>query len=298
VQVNDTTPPINVTTVNDGTGADIDTTALTTQLSANWTASSDPESGLSGYKYAIGTTAGGTGVAGWTSNTGTNVTRTGLTLTVGTRYYYTVKAVNGKGLESGATNSNGQVVISGPDVTAPRISSVSAGNITETGATITWDTDENATSKVQYGKSASYGSARETINLVTSHSITLADLTPNTQYHYKVSGKDGVGNEGSSPDCVFTTSMKEIKVRVYPNPFVFISGGNMTFMLEETKGADLKIYTISGKLVKKLAVGSGQNQVNWNLSNEAGKSIIPGLYLYVVTDSAGNRKAGKLVITK
>ena len=42
--------------MRDGVGADISTTSSTTQLSANWDAATDAESGISGYQYAIGTT--------------------------------------------------------------------------------------------------------------------------------------------------------------------------------------------------------------------------------------------------
>jgi hypothetical protein len=97
--------------VRDGTGADIATTGSTTQLSANWDAATDAESGISGYQYAIGTTAGGTQTLNWTSlGNVTTVTKTGLTLTAGQTYYFSVKAVNGAGLTGNATNSNGQTV--------------------------------------------------------------------------------------------------------------------------------------------------------------------------------------------
>ena len=98
--------------MRDGTGADISTTSSTTQLSANWDASTDTESGISGYQYAIGTTAGGTQTVNWTSlGNVTTVTKTGLTLTVGQTYYFSVQAVNGVGLTGSATNSNGQTVV-------------------------------------------------------------------------------------------------------------------------------------------------------------------------------------------
>ena len=99
--------------VRDGTGTDISTTSSTTQLSANWDAATDAESGISGYQYAIGTTAGGTQTVNWTSlGNVTTVTKTGLTLSVGQTYYFSVKAVNGAGLTGNATNSNGQTVVS------------------------------------------------------------------------------------------------------------------------------------------------------------------------------------------
>ncbi len=106
-----TAPPA----VYDGTttGVETSTTTSTTQLSANWTAASDPQSGITGYKYAIGTTAGGTNVVGWTSlGNVLSVTKTGLSLNVGTTYYFSVEAVNGVGVTGPATNSSGCTVTS------------------------------------------------------------------------------------------------------------------------------------------------------------------------------------------
>ena len=63
----DPSAPSAPANVRDGTGADISTTASTTQLSANWDAATDADSGISGYQYAIGTSAGGTQTVNWTS---------------------------------------------------------------------------------------------------------------------------------------------------------------------------------------------------------------------------------------
>lgn len=110
----DVTPPAAVAAVYDGltAGSDIATTGSLTQLSANWPASAgDPETGLAGYYYAIGTAPGGTNVAGWTSNgLSLSVTRSGLTLTPGQTYYFSVKAQSGVGVYSAETWSNGQTV--------------------------------------------------------------------------------------------------------------------------------------------------------------------------------------------
>ncbi|MCG2725257.1 MAG: lectin like domain-containing protein [Elusimicrobia bacterium] len=112
----DTTPPSDVTAVNDGAGADIAYVNSLTQLSANWSAATDGESGIAKYWYAIGTSAGATNTVDWTDN-GLNltVTKTGLNLTDGLTYYFTVKAENGIGLESSIANSNGQLA----DITSP-----------------------------------------------------------------------------------------------------------------------------------------------------------------------------------
>jgi len=94
-------------TVSDGPGNDADTTTSLTTLSANWTTSTDINSDISKYWYAIGTSAGASDVVNWTDNgLSTSVTASGLSLTPGQTYYYSIKSVNGAGLTSICT-SNG-----------------------------------------------------------------------------------------------------------------------------------------------------------------------------------------------
>jgi hypothetical protein len=100
----------------------MDSTSLTTQLSANWTVSTDEESNIARYWYAIGTTPGGTNAADWVSTSNgsvTSVTRSNLSLITGVTYYFTVKAENGVSLQSDSTNSDGQFVEGANDMTPP-----------------------------------------------------------------------------------------------------------------------------------------------------------------------------------
>jgi hypothetical protein len=297
----DTTPPTDIATVNDGTGNDMDLTSPTTELSANWTPSTDDESSISKYWYAIGTTAGGTDTAEWTFTTNgtvTSVTRSGLSLTIGVTYYFTVKAENGVSLQSNPTSSDGRVVLLGLDGEPPVISNVKAINIMKTGATITWDTDEPATSRVEYGATASYGNSTvEDGNFMTGHSVNLTDLVPGIEYHYRVVSKDSLDNEKISVEYKFTTLGEDkIDVKAYPNPLVVSEGSQITFSVSSATGGEVKIYTISGKLVKKLLIASGDSEVNWDVLNEEGNSITAGLYIYSITDAEGNKKTGKLAI--
>lgn len=109
----DFSPPTGISLVRDGLGKiDGAATSSRSQLSANWTTASDPQSGISAYCYAIGTRPGATDVVDWRSNgAGTSVSHSGLILQVGTIYYFSVKAVNTAGLSGAATSSNGQLVI-------------------------------------------------------------------------------------------------------------------------------------------------------------------------------------------
>jgi hypothetical protein len=183
----------------------------------------------------------------------------------------------------------------------PIITNMAAGNITETEATITWDTDKPATSQAEYGLTANYGSSTsEDSNLVTSHSVNLTGLTLGTEYHYKVICKDSEDKESMSIDYRFTTLGVEeednVDVKVYPNPVS--KGGQITFSVGDATGGEVKIYTISGKLVKELAIGSGESEVNWDVLNKKGNSVTAGLYLYTVIDGDGKKKTGKLSITQ
>jgi hypothetical protein len=86
--------------------------------------------------------------------------------------------------------------------TEPVISSISSSPDGTT-VTITWTTDEAATSEVVYGMTASYGSASSSTSLVTSHSITLSGLTAGSTYHYAVISTDSGSNTTTSGDQTF-----------------------------------------------------------------------------------------------
>ncbi len=112
----DWTVPV-CSSVNDGMGNDDSTTTSLTTLAANWTASGDSNSGIARYWYAIGTSPGDTNVVGWTDNAlNTSVTISGLTLTDGETYYFTVKTENGAGLIN-SCYSDGVLVSEFTDIT-------------------------------------------------------------------------------------------------------------------------------------------------------------------------------------
>jgi hypothetical protein len=88
------------------------------------TRSNDPEAGITGYQFAVGTTPGGTNVKSWTFPVDFREADLGpadswmlpnLALTPGGRYYVSLRAVNGQGM-------SGPACVSGPlvfDLTPP-----------------------------------------------------------------------------------------------------------------------------------------------------------------------------------
>jgi hypothetical protein len=104
----------------------------------------------------------------------------------------------------------------GGDVTPPVISRVAAVGVTASTATITWTTDEPASSQVEYGTTGTYGSSTllDTA-LVTGHSQGLSGLTGSTLYHYRVLSQDEAGNLATSPDFTFTTAPTGITINCW-----------------------------------------------------------------------------------
>jgi regulation of enolase protein 1 (concanavalin A-like superfamily) len=93
------------------------------------------------------------------------------------------------------------------DTIPPTITAVLGSDIRASSVAITWTTDEDATTEVEYGTTKSYGvSTQLDPGFSTSHSQRLADLTANTLYHYRVKSRDLSGNLSTSPDFTFTTA--------------------------------------------------------------------------------------------
>ncbi len=102
------------------------------------------------------------------------------------------------------TNSSGNAV----STVEPAISTITATSTANgTGVTVTWATDENATSRIAYGTSTPYSMYSPTdSNMVANHSVALSGLSPYTTYHYQIISTDTSGNTTSSSDQTFGTN--------------------------------------------------------------------------------------------
>lgn len=94
---------------------------------------------------------------------------------------------------------------------SPTVSSVSptvsdVSTVTPINTKISWTTDQTSTSQVEYGTTTSYSSITPVDSaLVTSHSVTLTGLVPDTVYHYRVLSINSSGEQATSGDLTFTT---------------------------------------------------------------------------------------------
>ncbi|HJR58956.1 MAG TPA: LamG-like jellyroll fold domain-containing protein [Vicinamibacterales bacterium] len=170
------------------------TAASPTQIYVQWSASTD-DTAVTGYRVRRNGTV--------VTTTGTTYVESGLLPS--TTYSYTVSAFDSAGNES-APSAPAAATTLAPDSTPPRLSGVTATGVTSSEATITWTTDEPASSAVEYGPTTSYGSSAYDHSVVTSHAVRIAPLQPATTYHYRVTSTDPAGNIVRSADLAFTTA--------------------------------------------------------------------------------------------
>jgi subtilisin family serine protease len=124
---------------------------------------------------------------------------------------------------------SGAFMVSSSVVVPPAVSAVQATNITSSGATITWTTSTAADTQVEYGLTTSYGSVTTLDpNKVTSHTVTLSNLTQSTTYHYRVRSSDASGILSVSGDFSFTTPPSSAGFSLSATPASVNLGGSIT----------------------------------------------------------------------
>lgn len=90
------------------------------------------------------------------------------------------------------------------------------------------------------------------------------------------------------------------QVAVYPNPYKPHSGLGHTkvFFINLLPSSSIKIYTLTGELVKTLEDERGLGELDWDVTNESGEKIASGIYVYYVSSENSGHKIGKLAVVK
>ncbi len=148
-----------------------------------------------------------------------------------------------------------------PDNTSPYISQVTISDITTQEATISWTTDENSNSQVEYGLSIEYGdSTALDLNMTTSHSVGLSGLAENTTYHFKVKSEDASGNPAQNSDYIFNTKTSSFTPKI---PLMKNESGDYNFYIYQSPSGEEACSEIASDL--------------WNIP--AGNNIVAVAYL-------------------
>lgn len=118
-------------------------------------------------------------------------------LSPSTAYHYKVRSSNASG-KAVSSNDSTFITAAPPDTTPPLITGIKIVDSSDTTVTIGWVTDEKATSRVEYGTSAAYGSTTSADeNLVTNHTVTITGLEADKTYYFKVKSSDAKKNEAA-----------------------------------------------------------------------------------------------------
>src|SRR6476661_10810170 len=168
----------------------------------------------------------GASSANWNANTSsTSVIFTGSTLNAGASYNKLMLDIQAGPNEGASTNWTVQVSDNASGANAlkcedagldmgvndgngPIISDVTVTNLNSKSATISWNNDEPATSRIYYGRNNQYGAATAlNSTLVTNHTVTISGLSPGTGYHYQAVSADGATNETVTGDNTFLTGV-------------------------------------------------------------------------------------------
>lgn len=87
----------------------------------------------------------------------------------------------------------------------PEVSGVTVSAILNNSATISWDSNVNTDSNVEYSTKGQVASQAGKTDLTTKHMVVLTGLESNTTYSFKAKSKDDFGNEAVSANQTFTT---------------------------------------------------------------------------------------------
>lgn len=120
-----------------------------------------------------------------------------------TTYYWRVKTIDSHGLESSYLNESFTT-----DTTPPVVSGLSI-SVTDTSATLTWDTTKPTNSFAFIGprtEEGFYSESDDDVVRVLHHSYTINSLLPCVSYFVQASASDAASNLGLSSTAYFTTT--------------------------------------------------------------------------------------------
>jgi len=182
--------------------------------------------------------------------------------------------------------------------------------------TVGWTTVSNATSYNIYWVAGINDPKTGMMQVSNNSPSVVTGLTNGTLYTFAVTAVNSVGESiesakvtsmpsaaatpppGGNPPQGPVTPGQTLSVRVYPNPWRSDKHGlhpSITFdgLVGNTT---IKLFTVSGHKVKELS--TSESKIDWDLTNDAGDKVASGVYLYVITDSQGDKVKGKVAVIK
>ena len=282
--VPDVTPPVISTIVSK---ANNNGTAIIT-----WTTDEKSDSRID---YGNSSTSLGLNTIDANLVTSHSITLSGLSSS--TLYYFRVSSKDSSlNSTTSPVASSSPLTFTMPDFAPPAISAIAAAPNSNGTAIITWTTDENSDSRVDYGSSVSALSINASdTSKVKTHKITLLGMSAGQMYYYRVTSRDVSLNSATSPDVSNTPMSFTIPIPVGVSTCAKDDSTN-TFN-SGTLGTNLlSVLDGNGALILKPAVSqdftatsipTGWKVTNWKAGGtntySGGAATVNGAHLYYNT---------------
>ncbi len=196
-------------------------------------------------------------------------------LNPGVTYYLKLKSKDAAG------NLGVYTMTIAPDTTAPIVTASSTSLVTATSSKISWTTNETSDTQIEYGTTLAYGSTSPLVTTkVTSHSVSINGLIPETTYYVKMLSRDASGNLG-----VATMTFKSgLSYQAdLPSSFLYLGHPYLSRFPTDTKNrwiSDMHYWPLTNKIY----IGGGSTENNqtktdlWSL-NVSTKAFIKEISL-------------------
>ena len=206
-----------------------------TETTANLNGTVDPNNTVTTYHFEYGTSAGyGLTTPENTAPEGADPAAVKAAiggLTRDTTYHYRLVATNPAGISRGADRT----FRSAPGLQAPAVTSTSYRDVSSRSVRLITTVDPNrqeTTVRFEYGRTTSYGSASDRVNVGTGDSrvpasIELDGLRPNTLYHFRAVATNATGST-RSVDRSFRTTREPTGIRIALTPSRVVWGAGLT----------------------------------------------------------------------
>ncbi|MFA5925784.1 MAG: Ig-like domain-containing protein [Parcubacteria group bacterium] len=219
-------------TTNDNAGnSAYDEFTLTWDASAPGTPAVSPPSGTYTSTQSVELTSAGSSEIYYTTDGDTPTASSALyssAITVDHSMTIKALAVDAIGNESPVLTAHYTVNL---DSDSPSISSVRA-DPSASSAEVTWKTNEDSSSQVEYGLASSYGNTTsefDTSPRVTSHSVSLSGLQSCAKYYFRVKSEDESSNNAvSSRSTFYTSGCEASQISDGEGDFIDTSGGSVS----------------------------------------------------------------------
>ncbi len=158
---------------------------------------------------------------------------------------YQFQVLSGYNLENqGISEKHSFTTLTTTDISPPTVIDVNVSNITESNATVEWNTDEPAISELEYWSTDPSDSiSLLDVELTTSHNFKLTELEPDTTYHFRIKAKYASQSQAISEMVGTFTTLSTTSIGLN------IGRHAPDFTLRNIDGESVMLSEFQGKLV-------------------------------------------------